>query len=45
MKKRDKTIIAGAAAAFAVAGAGGAIAATDVLSPDDRSQAVICPTR
>jgi len=41
MKKRDKTIIAGAAAAFAVAGAGGAIAATDVLSPDDRSQAVI----
>jgi len=41
MKKRDKTIIAGAAAAFAVAGAGGAIAATDVLGPDDRSQAVI----
>ena len=41
MRKRDKTIIAGAAAAFAVAGAGGAIAATDALSPEDRSQAVI----
>ena len=41
MKKRDKTIIAGAAAAFAVAGAGGAIAATDALSPEDRSRAVI----
>jgi polyhydroxyalkanoate synthesis regulator phasin len=41
MKKRDKTIIAGAAAAFAVAGAGGAIAATEALSPEDRSKAVI----
>ena len=41
MKKRDKTIIAGAAAAFAVAGAGAAIAGTDVLSPEDRSKAVI----
>lgn len=41
MKKRDKTIIAGAAAAFAVAGAGGAIAASDALSPESRSKAVI----
>jgi polyhydroxyalkanoate synthesis regulator phasin len=41
MRKRDKTIIAGAAAALAVAGAGGAIAGTDVLSPEDRSKAVI----
>ena len=41
MRKRDKTIIAGAAAALAVAGAGGAIAGTDTLSPEDRSKAVI----
>lgn len=41
MKKRDKTIIAGAAAAFAVAGAGAAIASTDALSPEERSKAVI----
>ncbi len=41
MRKRDKTIIAGAAAALAVAGAGGAIAGTDALSPEDRSKAVI----
>ena len=41
MRKRDKTIIAGAAAAFAVAGAGAAVAASDALSPDDRGQAVI----
>ena len=41
MRKRDKTIIAGAAAALAVAGAGGAIAGTDVLSPEERSKAVI----
>jgi polyhydroxyalkanoate synthesis regulator phasin len=41
MKKRDKTIIAGAAAAFAVAGAGAAIAGSDVLSPEERSKAVI----
>jgi len=41
MKKRDKTIIAGAAAAFAVAGAGAGIAATGALSPEDRSKAVI----
>jgi polyhydroxyalkanoate synthesis regulator phasin len=41
MRKRDKTIIAGAAAALAVAGAGGAIAGTGVLSPEDRSKAVI----
>ena len=41
MKKRDRTIIAGAAAAFAVAGAGAGIAATGALSPEDRSKAVI----
>jgi hypothetical protein len=41
MKKRDKTIIAGAAAAVAVAGAGAAIAGTGALSPEDRSKAVI----
>jgi polyhydroxyalkanoate synthesis regulator phasin len=41
MRNRDKTIIAGAAAAFAVAGAGAAIAGTDALSPEDRSHAVI----
>jgi polyhydroxyalkanoate synthesis regulator phasin len=41
MKKRDKTIIAGTAAALAVAGAGGALAASDALSLEDRNQAVI----
>lgn len=41
MKKRDKTIVAGTAAAFAVVGAGAALAATDALSPETRSQAVI----
>jgi polyhydroxyalkanoate synthesis regulator phasin len=41
MKKRDKTIIAGAAAAVAVAGAGAAIAGSGALSPEDRSKAVI----
>ena len=41
MRKRDKTSSPVLAAAFAVAGAGGAIAASDALSPEDRSQAVI----
>jgi polyhydroxyalkanoate synthesis regulator phasin len=41
VKKRDKTLIAGTAAAFAVVGAGAALAASDALSPAERSQAVI----
>jgi len=41
MRKRDKTIITGTAAVLAVAGAGAALAATDALSPEERSQAVI----
>jgi polyhydroxyalkanoate synthesis regulator phasin len=41
MKKKEIAIVAGAAAALAVAGTGAAIAATDALSPEERSQAVI----
>jgi hypothetical protein len=40
-KRREIAIVAGAAAALAVAGTGAAIAATDALSPEERSQAVI----
>jgi polyhydroxyalkanoate synthesis regulator phasin len=40
-RRREIAIVAGAAAALAVAGTGAAIAATDALSPEERSQAVI----